>query len=348
VDVQQKLDQLTAMVEGARSMPMSASIVVNKTELMTLLAELREALPSEIAQAQQTVQQGDLVVEEARREAEQIVAAAHQERQQLISGTDIALHAQAEADRILGEARAEAEEQRREADDYVDSKLANFEVVLTKTLGAISRGRAKLAASGAPVEGEDGEEFTQDAFRSPSPEVDEYVDVKLATLEAALGKTLEAVGRGRDKLLGKKPIDELADYLAAADQHSGNTVEQGDARQAAVAAELAQQGLLPQQELTPQTTVEYWQPPQPDQYGYDTVYEQQQYAPHQPQQGYDPYYPQQPAAGYEGYDAYGQPVPQAQPVQQVHIPAQQLDETSFFDTSFIDVSKLREYGQGHH
>ncbi|MFD0328842.1 ATP synthase F0 subunit B [Streptacidiphilus monticola] len=138
MDVQQKLDQLTAMVEGARSMPMSASIVVNKTELMTLLAELREALPSEIAQAQQTVQQGDLVVEEARREAEQIVAAAHQERQQLISGTDIALHAQAEADRILGEARAEAEEQRREADDYVDSKLANFEVVLTKTLGAIS------------------------------------------------------------------------------------------------------------------------------------------------------------------------------------------------------------------
>ena len=33
---------------------------------------------------------------------------------------------------------------RREVDDYVDTKLANFEVVLTRTLGAVERGRDKL------------------------------------------------------------------------------------------------------------------------------------------------------------------------------------------------------------
>jgi vacuolar-type H+-ATPase subunit H len=223
VDVQQKLDEITATVENARSMPMSASIVVNKAEMVAMLGELREALPTELAQAQQTVEQGDQVVEEARREAERIVAAAHAERAQLIAGTDLVMRAQAEADRLLAEARAESEEERREADDYVDSKLANFEVVLTKTLGAIGRGRAKLRVGGAPVEGEDGEEFAQDAFHSPSPEVDDYVDVKLAALETALGKTLEAVGRGRDKLLGKRPIDDLGAYLEAADQAATGT-----------------------------------------------------------------------------------------------------------------------------
>jgi len=363
VDVQQKLDEITTTVENARSMPMSASIVVNKSEMVAMLSELREALPTELAQAQQTVEQGDQVVEEARREAERIVAAAHEERARLVSGTDLVVRAQAEADRLLAEARAESEEERREADDYVDSKLANFEVVLTKTLGAIGRGRAKLRTGGAPVEGEDGEEFAQDAFHSPSPEVDDYVDVKLAALETALGKTLEAVGRGRDKLLGKRPIDDLGAYLEAADHASG--VSQNGDRHAAVAAELASAGLLPEQggpqEHTgqPQQQPEYWQQPQQpqqlDQNGYPYQqeyqlqgqlqqaqggYEQQQPGydqygyQQQPQQpGYDPYaYPQQPQQ--PGYDPYVQQQPQQQG----------LDETSFFDTGFIDVSKLREFG----
>ena len=371
MDVQQKLDEITATVENARSMPMSASIVVNKAELAAMLTELRDALPTELAQAQQTVEQGDQVVEEARREAERIVAAAHEERARLIAGTDLVMRSQAEADRLLASARAESEEERREADDYVDSKLANFEVVLTKTLGAIGRGRAKLRVGGAPVEGEDGEEFAQDAFKSPSPEVDDYVDVKLAALETALGKTLEAVGRGRDKLLGKRPIDDLGAYLEAADQASG--VAQSSDRHAAVAAELAQAGLLPQQTDHTQAAEqqpEYWQP-QPDrgqggyqyqQEGYQEAYQVQAAQggyEQSPQPGYDPYaYQQQP--GYDGYayqqqpdqsqqfpqqpgyDPYVQPQPQpGQPGQ----PGQSgLDETSFFDTGFIDVSKLREFG----
>jgi vacuolar-type H+-ATPase subunit H len=361
VDVQQKLDEISKLVEGARSMPMSASIVVNRAELVTLLTELREELPGEIAKAQETVQYGDQVVEDARREAERVVAAAHEERQQLINGTDYVTVAQAEADRLLAEVRAEVSEQRREADDYVDSKLANFEVVLTKTLGAIGRGREKLRVAGGPVEGEDGEEFTQDAFRSPSPEVDEYVDVKLAALETALSKTLEAVGRGRDKLLGKRPIDELGAYLAAADEAAG--IEQGDTRQAAVAAELSRQGMMPtpdqhgehgqhgqempHPDMHPQPQIDYW--PQQDPYGQpqQPVYDPYQGGYPQQQPAYDPYtggyVEQQPV-----YDAYGQPVQHAQiPQQQPPHYAQQQEVTSFFDTGFIDVSKLREYGQGH-
>jgi hypothetical protein len=34
---------------------------------------------------------------------------------------------------------------RREIDDYVDGKLANFEVVLHKTLQAVDKGRAKIS-----------------------------------------------------------------------------------------------------------------------------------------------------------------------------------------------------------
>jgi hypothetical protein len=148
VDVQQKLDQIVASVEGARAMPMSASCVVNRAELVGMLRELREALPAELAHAQSVVADHQQVVADAQAQADQIIRGAHDERGSLISDTEVVRRAQNEADRILAEARTEVETKRAEADDYVDSKLANFEVVLTKTLGAVGRGRQKLRGAG--------------------------------------------------------------------------------------------------------------------------------------------------------------------------------------------------------
>lgn len=357
------------------------------------------------------------VVAGAEAEAERIIQGAHAERGSLISDTEVVRRAQAEADRILAEAHAEVEAKRVEADDYVDSKLANFEVVLTKTLGAVGRGRTKLRGDSSVFETEpdaesDGEEFQPRI--SPSPEVDEYVDVKLATLEIVLSKTLEAVGKGRDKLIGKAPVDDLGAYLAAADeaQHLKNRAE-------AVAAGFADgygDGTnadeqpwyraedVPQQQSWPEQTpaAAGWQDPGEAAYPAAAQYagapEGTQYADvygggfdQSSQGGQDPYgnqyaYQQQPGypaqapaqqdawgnpvdpggyqqqggfTGQEGvqYDAWGNPVPAADGYQHGHqqgsgqlaLPQQAsqqpgLDETSFFDTSMIDMTRLRELG----
>ncbi|TGA91144.1 cell division initiation protein, partial [Streptomyces palmae] len=220
MDVAKKLDEIVAAVGSARSMPMSASCVVNRAELLAMLEEVRGALPGSLAQAQQVLGGREQVVEEARREAERIIESAHAERASLIADTEIARRSQTEADRILTEARQEAEEIRAEADDYVDSKLANFEVVLTKTLGSVDRGREKLLGR-APA-GALGEDPGDEPERSADPMVlrqraDEYVDTKLGAVAAVLAKTLEAVGRGRQKLLGARPTDELGAHMAAQD-----------------------------------------------------------------------------------------------------------------------------------
>jgi hypothetical protein len=52
VDVHEKLDELSRLVEDARSMPMSASCIVNRAELLGLLEEMRELLPEEFRHAQ--------------------------------------------------------------------------------------------------------------------------------------------------------------------------------------------------------------------------------------------------------------------------------------------------------
>jgi F0F1-type ATP synthase membrane subunit b/b' len=87
----------------------------------------------------------DDVVAEGRREAERIIEDAHDERARLIGETQVHQAAVAEATRVREEAEAEARQMRQEVDDYVDTKLANFEVVLEKTLTAVRRGRDKLS-----------------------------------------------------------------------------------------------------------------------------------------------------------------------------------------------------------
>ena len=144
-EVHAKFAELNELVEGARSMPMSASCVINRSDLLGLLSEVESLLPETITKAQELLTDRQGVVEEGRREADQIIAAARAERRRLIEATDVYDEARHEADRLLEEARASAEAMRVEVEDYVDAKLANFEIVLTKTLSAVERGRQKLS-----------------------------------------------------------------------------------------------------------------------------------------------------------------------------------------------------------
>ncbi|MFB6635782.1 cell division initiation protein [Streptomyces chartreusis] len=349
MDVQNKLDEIVAAVSGARSMPMSASCVVNRAELLSLLEEVRAALPGSLAQAQELIGDREQMVEQARQEADRIIGQAHAERGSLISDTEVARRSQAEGDRILSEARKEAEDVRAEADDYVDSKLANFEVVLTKTLGSVGRGREKLLGTGPGLD-EQGYEDEDAPERSHDPETlrrtaDQYVDAKLGAFEAVLAKTLEAVGRGRQKLHGRIATDDLG----ALSDDLGTVQHSSDADYLADLAALAEQDTpAPPAEQPPAAVPAQPQyDPQPVQpaYGYqqtDTYggYPQQAYAQQQDPYGYqqaDPY-------SYQGYDAQ-----QAGYDQQPQQAAQQsyaLDETSLFDTSMITPEQLRAYEQG--
>ena len=143
--VHTKLAQIAATLESARAMPMSASCVVNRGELLGMLAELKELLPGEISKAQDVLQDKDDVLAEGRREAARIIAQAREERLRMLSEEEVYVQAQTEADRLVWEATTKAAEMRAEVDDYVDRKLANFEILLAKTLESVERGRAKLA-----------------------------------------------------------------------------------------------------------------------------------------------------------------------------------------------------------
>src|SRR4051794_15615155 len=149
VDVHAKLAELREVVEKARSMPMSASAVVNRGEVLALIDELTSAVDSALQDSQRVLVERESVVDEGRKEAERIIADARDERARIISDTDVYRVAKRHAGEIVRQAEIEAEELRKETDDYVDAKLANFEITLERTTEAVKRGRERLAGRSA-------------------------------------------------------------------------------------------------------------------------------------------------------------------------------------------------------
>ena len=147
MDAVEKLASAIKMVEEARGVPLSASCVVHRGEMLGVLDEAKAAFPDSFAKAESIVANRDKVIEEGRLQAEQMVAMAREEAARLVEQTEIVVAARGEAERILSEAHQSAQEQRDEVDSYIDSRLATLEVILTKTMDAVVKGRERIAGA---------------------------------------------------------------------------------------------------------------------------------------------------------------------------------------------------------
>ena len=112
-----RLAQLRELIASARSMPMSASCVINRAEVLRMIDDLAAQLPNEIADARSVIDE---------------------QRAKVADG-------EAEAARIIADAEAEAEALRREVDVFIDSRMAGFESVLHKTASQVRTARSRLA-----------------------------------------------------------------------------------------------------------------------------------------------------------------------------------------------------------
>jgi len=133
-----------ALVEEARGVPLSASCVVHRGELLELLDGARNSFPHDFAVAQQIIETRDQILEEARASADTLIAHGREEVSRMVEQTEIVVTARIEAKRILAEVESEARAQREEMEAYIDSRLATLEVILNKTLDVVQRGRDKL------------------------------------------------------------------------------------------------------------------------------------------------------------------------------------------------------------
>lgn len=163
MDLAARLQQLEEMVRDAKSMPLSSSALLNREEVIDLIKDMKEALPDEIRQARWVVKDREELLAKARRDAEAMVEQAQEEQLRIASREAVVQRAQEETDRMLQDAADDARRIRLEAEDYVDAKLAQFEIALQKILE------------------------------------------EMISTNAGLGRTIDQVQAGRDKLRGAAP-----------------------------------------------------------------------------------------------------------------------------------------------
>ncbi len=143
----EKLTSAITMVEEARGVPLSASCVVHRGEMLELLDEAREALPADFESAQKLLAVRDAIIEEGRVSAEQMIAIAREDVARMVEQTSIVTMARDEARKIIDDARALADLEKQEVEEYIDGRLATLEVILNKTQEAVARGRERLAGA---------------------------------------------------------------------------------------------------------------------------------------------------------------------------------------------------------
>jgi vacuolar-type H+-ATPase subunit H len=143
-DAEELLRRVADLIASARPMPLSASAMINKEEVLELVEEAIERLPEELRDARWLRKERDEFLEKTRLDGDEILDAARARAERMVQRTEVVKAAEHRARRIIEGAEAEARRLRHEVEDFCDQKLASFEIVLERTLKLVGAGREKL------------------------------------------------------------------------------------------------------------------------------------------------------------------------------------------------------------
>ena len=167
--IEEIISALYGLIQEARSVPLSSDkCIVERDRVLDRLDEISNKLPSDLKQAKTIVESRSEVINNAKREAENILKQAQNQARQMISESDIYKQAQEEANAMLQAAREEAEATVKAAQDeanatvqsaqdrirelkgvtnkYVDDALRQTEQAISEALNEVKESRAKFNA----------------------------------------------------------------------------------------------------------------------------------------------------------------------------------------------------------
>ena len=215
------VDELTTVIESARSVPMSASCMVPRDHLLDLLDDLRESLPEDVQAAGAIVEQRTEILQQAQAEAErltgrtrgesdQLLSTARRQREELLATArrqrdELLTQAQADAEELLAEAELEAERLVAEGAAHREALVTDARNQQAEMIALAESEHERLITEtevyrGAVARADElGVLAAADAARMRA-EVDEYVDSRLADFGTTLERMLRSVEKARTTL----------------------------------------------------------------------------------------------------------------------------------------------------
>lgn len=208
------LTELTEIVETARTLPMSGSIVLPRERVLDILDEIRDHLPLEIEQARKVLASRDALLHAAHTEA-----------------TDVRTKATEHADALVADAGARAADMIKQAEIRVfdlleDGKREHADLVSATTVhkAAVARAaelaaeaddflthaRAEADSYSARVHAEADEYATETRGQAEAyagkltADADDYADRTLAELADTLRRSMTVAEQGRSALARRR------------------------------------------------------------------------------------------------------------------------------------------------
>jgi F0F1-type ATP synthase membrane subunit b/b' len=114
--------------------------MVDEDRMLDIIDQMRIAIPEEVKKAQQLLGQRDRVLAQAQEEANRTIEIARQKSDQLVGKDIVVQEAQRRAEQILAQARAEADGIRADADDYVIDSLTQLQTELERISNQVNNG----------------------------------------------------------------------------------------------------------------------------------------------------------------------------------------------------------------
>ena len=162
MDILHLIDRLEEIVGEGRRVPVGGGVVVSRQKMIDLVDRMRVAVPREVYDARELIEQRERVMEEGRRQAADLLGKAHEELDKRLTETEVvkAAHersreitleaerrvrdllqaAEEQARGRLDEAQDQSRKEMREADSYALQTLRRLEEELEGFLTTVRNG----------------------------------------------------------------------------------------------------------------------------------------------------------------------------------------------------------------
>ena len=143
-------DIITALydlIQDARTMPLAADkCIIERDKALDLLDEIIAQLPGELKQARTIVESRNELVNQARREADNVIREAQEKANQLVTKEAIYEEAKKRSEELVSQTQNRINQLRKAANEYMDESLRQTEETISNALNEVRDTRMKFRA----------------------------------------------------------------------------------------------------------------------------------------------------------------------------------------------------------
>ncbi|MBR6014553.1 MAG: ATPase [Firmicutes bacterium] len=121
------LDEIDEIIDTASGFPMTDKVLIHSEEILEIVKQIRVELPEEMQQAKWIKDERQRILDDAKKEYEDILTKAQAQAEALIENDDIVVRAKKRADEIMTITEENCKNLKMQTFDYVDSILYNFQ-----------------------------------------------------------------------------------------------------------------------------------------------------------------------------------------------------------------------------